>query len=85
MRAPVEHASAAAGFGGSCDWPLTFRPSRDQCLYELVEPCAETTWRAPGEFLRGGTNRCYGAGGENVATSSLHLTDGVPRCPSRTT
>jgi hypothetical protein len=33
----------------------------------------------------GGTDRCYGAGGEDVATSSLHLTDGVPRCPSRTT
>jgi hypothetical protein len=29
--------------------------------------------------------RCYGAGGEEMATSSLHLTDGVPRCPSRTT
>ena len=34
----------------------SFRPSRDQCLSELAEPCAETTWRAPGEFLRGGTN-----------------------------
>ena len=34
----------------------TFRSSRDQCLSELVEPCAETTWRARGEFLRGGTN-----------------------------
>ena len=32
-----------------------------------------------------GTERRYGAGGEGVATSSLHLTDGVPRCPSRTT
>ena len=30
--------------------------SRDQRLSELVEPCAETTWRARGEFLRGGTN-----------------------------
>jgi hypothetical protein len=29
----------------------TFRPSPDQCLSELVEPCAETTWRARGEFL----------------------------------
>jgi hypothetical protein len=26
---------------------LTFRPSRDQCLSELAEPCAQTTWRAP--------------------------------------
>ena len=26
-----------------------------------------------------------GAGGEEMATSSLHGTDGVPRCPSRTT
>ena len=34
----------------------TFRPPRDQCLSELVEPCAEATWRARGEFLRGGTN-----------------------------
>src|SRR6516162_8783075 len=34
----------------------TFRPSPDQCLSELVEPCAETTWRARGEFFRGGTN-----------------------------
>jgi hypothetical protein len=33
----------------------TFRSSPDQCLSELVEPCAETTWRARGEFLRGGT------------------------------
>jgi hypothetical protein len=56
MRAPVEHASVAAGFGGSCDWPLTFRPSRDQCLYELVALCAETTRRARGAFSRGGTN-----------------------------
>jgi hypothetical protein len=32
-----------------------------------------------------GTDRCYGAGGEEMATSSLHLTDGVPRCPSQTT
>ena len=29
--------------------------------------------------------RCYGAGGEEMAPSSLWLTDGVPRCPSRTT
>jgi hypothetical protein len=34
---------------------------------------------------RTGTERCYGAGGEEMAPSSLHLTDGVPRCPSRTT
>ena len=33
----------------------------------------------------GGTERFYGAGGEEMATSSLHVTDGVPRCPSRTT
>ena len=32
-----------------------------------------------------GTERCYGAGGEEMAPSSLWLTDGVPRCPSRTT
>jgi hypothetical protein len=32
-----------------------------------------------------GTERSYGAGGEAMATSSLHVTDGVARCPSRTT
>ena len=31
------------------------------------------------------TERCYGAGDKDMATSSLHVTDGVPRCPSRTT
>ena len=36
-------------------------------------------------FHKSGTDRRYGAGGEDVATSSLHVTDGVPRCPSRTT
>src|SRR5271155_5893996 len=38
-----------------------------------------------GCWLVGGTERFYGAGGEEMATSSLYLTDGVPRCPSRTT
>ena len=37
------------------------------------------------EALSRGTGRRYGAGGEDVATSSLQVTDGVPRCPSRTT
>ena len=32
----------------------TFRPSPDQSPSELVEPCAETTWRAHGEFLLAG-------------------------------
>jgi hypothetical protein len=41
--------------------------------------------RERGRDLLGGTERRYGAGGEEMATSSLHLTDGVPRCPSRTT
>src|SRR5207253_4807064 len=36
-------------------------------------------------FRGPGTERCYGAGGEEMATSSLDVTDGVPRCPSRTT
>ena len=35
---------------------ITGHYPRDQRLSELVEPCAETTWRARGEFLRGGTN-----------------------------
>src|SRR5215472_9397859 len=44
----------------------------------------------PGRFRnRGlscrGTKRSYGARGEEMATSSLDVTDGVPRCPSRTT
>jgi hypothetical protein len=41
-----------------------FVPLWDQCLSELVEPCAETTWRARGEFLRSGTV------GSNPAPSS---------------
>ena len=41
-----------------------FRPSRDQCRSELVNPYAETTWRAQGGFLRGGTN------GSNPSPSS---------------
>src|SRR4029077_671712 len=32
-----------------------------------------------------GTRRCYGAGGERWQLRRLDLTDGVPRCPSRTT
>jgi hypothetical protein len=34
----------------------TLRPSRDRCLSELVEPCAEPTWCARAEFFRGGTS-----------------------------
>src|SRR5215467_5457124 len=30
---------------------------------------------------QGGTDRRYGAGGEEMATSSLHLIDGVPAMP----
>jgi hypothetical protein len=78
MHAPVEHASAAAGFGGSCDWPLTFRPSRDQCLYELVEPCAETTWRARGAFLRGGTNGSNPARSSAESANLRSLSSGMP-------
>ena len=29
---------------------FNIRPSWDQCLSELVEPCAEATWRAGGEL-----------------------------------
>jgi hypothetical protein len=81
MRAPVEHASAAAGFGGSCDWPLTFRPFRDQCLYELVEPCAETTWRARGAFLRGGTNSSNPAPSAAESVSVRSRGRGPPKSP----
>ena len=35
-------------FAGTC--------GNRRCASELVEPCAETTWRARTEFLRGGTN-----------------------------
>src|SRR5271155_5338358 len=28
-----------------------------------------------------GTDRCYGVGDEEMAPSSLHVTDGVSRCP----
>ena len=31
------------------------------------------------------TERSYGAGGDGMATSSLHFLEGVPRCPSRMT
>jgi hypothetical protein len=34
----------------------SFSSLSDQCLSELVEPSAETTWRARGEVLSGGTN-----------------------------
>ena len=50
-RNPARHGLSAGG-----SRIRTFRPSRDQCLSELAEPCAETTWRARGEFLRRGTN-----------------------------
>ena len=42
--------------GGLNDSPLeesrirTLRPFSDQCLPELVEPCAEAAWRAGGEL-----------------------------------
>jgi hypothetical protein len=60
-RHRFRYSPAAAEFNletrlaGGGRWIRTFRPSR---LSELVEPCAETTWRPRGEFLRGG-NRCY--------------------------
>jgi len=41
--------------------------------------------RGSGDNLVKGTGRRYGRGGEEMATSSLRLIDGVPRCPSRTT
>ena len=54
---------------------IPFAPARSQ---------QRTLW-LPGASHAGGTQRCYGAGGEEMAPSSLWLTDGVPRCPSRTT
>ena len=54
---------------------IHFPPARSQ---------QRTLW-LPGVSHAGGTKRCYGAGGEEMAPSSLWLTDGVPRCPSRTT
>jgi hypothetical protein len=56
---------------------------------EMLLGCAMWFPRTAPPARRGtdprGTKRSYGAGGEEVATSSLHVTDGVPRCPSRTT
>ena len=49
----------------------------------MIFAIGDTNPRAPS--VHGGTERRYGAGGEEMATSSLHLIDGVPRCPSRTT
>jgi hypothetical protein len=39
----------------------------------------------PSSISAGGTERRHGAVDEEMATSSLDLTDGVPRCPSLTT
>src|SRR5271169_982363 len=43
---------------------------------------ADVSRHRRGRRAFGGTERFYGTGGEEMATSSLHLTDGVPRCPS---
>ena len=56
FRRPNRESQVRAGLTAGESRIRTFRPSPDQCLSELVEPCAETTWRARGEFLRGGTN-----------------------------
>src|SRR6267143_5888977 len=67
-----QHGAAHHGRGNG----LRGRQGCDGCL------ARGDAWRL---FLSGGTERCYGAGGEDMAPSSLHLIDGVPRCPSRTT
>ena len=54
------------------------RRSRRVTSIDEFQACARPS-------LASGTDRSYGAGGEEVATSSLHVTDGVPRCPSRMT
>src|SRR5438105_13701061 len=69
---------------------------RDQRVAGIPALNSVSLWHTPGgtggqiEDLQptsfcGGTKRRYGAGGEEMETSSLHVTDGVPRCPSRTT
>src|SRR5437773_9807795 len=50
----------------------------------LIDPQPLLLREKSSDILAGGTGRCYGAGGEGMATSSLHLNDGVPRCPNRT-
>jgi hypothetical protein len=61
------------------------------CSNRFSRWSSRSTSRAWGESIMcrrqrsGGTERCYGAGDKDMATSSLHVTDGVPRCPSRTT
>ena len=62
---------------------LARRPALNDPL-QLIGP-ASLVGNSRETFHTSGTDRRYGAGGEDVATSSLHVTDGVPRCPSRTT
>ena len=50
-----------------------------------MERSTETTRDDPdGEYLKRNREMLWG-GRREMATSSLHVTDGVPRCPSRTT
>ena len=56
-----------------------FRPPRDQCLSELVQPCAETTWRARGEFLCGGTNSSNPSSSSGESTANPFEPEDVGR------
>src|SRR5260370_2928864 len=66
-------------------WRLHPTPKIAEALRrEPKEPYHIATVHNPG-VRTWATERFYGGGGEEMAPSSLWLTDGVPRCPSRTT
>jgi hypothetical protein len=95
----VKRARPSAPVLYSCDWTASARPigrAAPGSKWRKIEPSfllvkgagparssyvCETTMVS----IAGPRERRYGAGGEEMATSSLHLTEGVPRCPSRTT
>src|SRR5262249_50096998 len=61
---------------------------RPPCTVDLARAKAAAPYLAAGPMVQirlPPAERCYGTGDEKMATSSLQLTDGVPRCPSRTT
>jgi hypothetical protein len=49
--------------------------------YTRVAEFKITSIAAVRRLIPRGTERCYGAGGEEMATSSLHLTDGGAAMP----
>ena len=57
------------------------RPGQTEGIHRWCDPI-ERGAQSP---FQAGTERRYGAGDEEMATSSLDVIDGVPQCPSRTT